>query len=47
VVVAILTWQATELACLHHRDEASVDLEASIPHIDSIPVGMLATAGVE
>ena len=47
VGVGILAWQATELACLHHRDEASVDLEASIPHIDSGPVSTLATVGVE
>jgi len=37
VGVGILAWQATELACLHQRDEASVDLKASMPHIDSGP----------
>ena len=45
VGVGILTWQATELACLHHRDEASADLEASIPHIDSGPSRHVGNSG--
>jgi len=45
VGVGILAWQATELACLHHRDEASVDLEASIPHIESGPSRHVGNSG--
>jgi len=45
VGVGILAWQATELARLHHRDEASADLEASIPHIDSGPSRQVGNSG--
>ena len=45
VGVGILAWQATELACLHHRNEASVDFEASIPHIDSGPSRHVGNSG--
>ena len=45
VGVGILASQATELACLHHRDEASADLEASIPHIDSGPSRHVGNSG--
>ena len=45
VGVGILAWQATKLACLHHRDEASADFEASIPRIDSWPSRHVGNSG--
>ena len=45
--ICVLMWQAMELACLYHLDEASTELEVSIPNIDTGPTGMLAIVGVE
>jgi hypothetical protein len=39
VSVCVLTWQTTELVCLHHRDEASLELKVSNPCVDNGPNG--------
>ena len=35
--VRVLAWQTMELVRLHHRDEASTELEVPIPNVDSGP----------
>jgi len=45
VSVGIFALQATELTCLHHRDEASMDLKVAIPNIDSGPNGHVGNIG--
>ena len=43
--VRVLTWQTMELVCLHHRDEASAELEVSGPSVDSGPGGHVGNVG--
>jgi hypothetical protein len=35
VSIRVLTWQTTELVCLHYHDEAGVQLKVSSPSVDS------------
>ena len=43
--VRVLVWQTMELVCLHHRDEASTELEVPIPNVDSGPNGHVRNSG--
>ena len=43
--VRVLTWQTRELVCIHHRDEASVELEVFIAGADSRPNGHVGNSG--
>jgi hypothetical protein len=41
----ILAWQTTELVCLHHRNEASLELKVFGAHVDSQPNGHIGNSG--
>ena len=43
--VRVLTWQTRELVCLHHHDEAGVELEAPIAGVDNRPNGHVGNSG--
>ena len=42
--VCVLAWQTMELVCLHHRDEASTELEVSHARVDSGPIGHIGNS---
>ena len=43
--ICVLAWQATELACMYHRNEASLVLKVSRPGVDSGPNGHIGNNG--
>ena len=45
VCTCVLTWQTIELVCLHHRYEASPELEVSGARVDSGPNGHIGNSG--
>ena len=44
-IVCVLTRQTMELVCLHHRDEASMELKVAIPNVNSGPNGHVGNSG--
>ena len=45
VRVCVLARQTTELVCLHHRDQASLELKVSSARVDSGPNGHIGNNG--
>jgi len=43
--ICLLARQTMELVCLHHRDQASAQLEVSIAHVDSGPNRHIGNSG--
>ena len=43
--VHVLTWQTMELVCLHHHDEASIELAVPKPNVNNRPNGHVGNSG--
>ena len=43
--VHVLAWHTMELVCLHHHDEAGMELKVPLPNIDSRPNGHVGNSG--